>query len=86
MTTPASFTSRVHACAALFRLGRDVEGVTVMVGLFDEAMPLLAGRSMAQQADCAAMLSEMLACQQAQNWLGLADWLEYEWLGLVSGQ
>lgn len=86
MTTLASFTAQVHECAALFRLGRDVEGVTVMVGLFDMAMPFLAERSAQQQASLATVLGEMLACQQGQNWLGLADWLEYEWLALVSGE
>ena len=85
MTTLASFKAQVHECAALFRLGRDVEGVTVMVDLFDIAMPLLAKRSAEQQASLATVLGEMLACQQGQNWLGLADWLEYEWLALVSG-
>jgi hypothetical protein len=27
----------------------------------------------------------MWACQQAQDWLGLADYLEYEWLEFLRG-
>jgi len=86
MTTPVSFIPLVQECATLFRLGRDVEGAAAMVELFDAVMPLLAGRPAEQQARCATVLSEMLACQQVQDWLGLADWLEYEWLDVVLGQ
>ncbi|PVZ41562.1 hypothetical protein [Pseudomonas sp. CC120222-01a] len=73
----ASQVSAACECAALFRLGRDVEGALRMVELFDVAMP-----HVEPQAG-AAVLQAMLAAQQRQDWLSLADYLEYELRHLI---
>lgn len=75
-------TANVHQaaardCAALFRVGRDVEGALRMVALFDAVMPTLD-----LQAG-AGVFQAMLEAQQRQDWLALADYLEYELLHLI---
>jgi len=72
-------------CADLFRLGRDIEAALVMTDLFERAMPFFAQRPDDDQQQWMQLLSQMLECQEAQNWLALADYLEYEWVE-VAGQ
>ncbi|NBF01455.1 hypothetical protein GV819_04040 [Pseudomonas sp. Fl5BN2] len=64
--------------ADLFRLGRDVEAAVAMIELFDPVQGLVDGAPSSAQQDWAALLGLMLKCQEAQDWLGLADYLEYE--------
>jgi hypothetical protein len=66
-------------CARLFRLGRDVEGALVMVDLIDAAMPLAPAD---QQAEWTRVLGAILQCQERQDWIGVADWLEVEFVAL----
>lgn len=80
MTDLPSLVTAAQQCANLFRLGRDIEAALQMVELFDGAMPLMAERSAADQQYGTQLLERMLDCQQAQNWLALADYLEYEWV------
>ncbi len=70
-------------CAGLFRLGRDVEAALTMVDLFDEAQQLLATVPQDVQLHWAQLLTQMLACQERQDWLGLADFMEYELIDLL---
>jgi hypothetical protein len=85
MTDLSSLISAAQQCAGLFRLGRDIEAALAMVEVFDAAMPVMAGRPVADSAYGAQLLELMWACQQAQDWLGLADYLEYEWLEFLRG-
>jgi hypothetical protein len=78
MSRSESFALRLRQCAELFRLGRDVEAVLLMVELFEQLMPVFALTSPAEQQTWAHLLMQMLGCQEAQNWLGLADFLQYE--------
>ncbi|MEB0045449.1 MULTISPECIES: hypothetical protein [unclassified Pseudomonas] len=70
-------------CAVLFRLGCDVEAALIMVDVFDEAQRLLLMEPQAVQHAWAQVLTQMLACQERQDWLGLADFMEYELIGLL---
>lgn len=70
--------ARARAVARLFRLGCDVEAAGVMVDLFESVQAGVDTAPGAFQQDWARLLGAMLACQEAQNWLGLADYLEYE--------
>ncbi|WP_085723362.1 hypothetical protein [Pseudomonas sp. R37(2017)] len=70
-------------CAVLFRLGRDVEAALTMVDLFDETQRLFAQAPRDDQQAWALMLGQMLACQERQDWLGLADFMEYELIELL---
>ena len=72
------FVVQAQQCAALFRLGRDVEASLAMSELagalqsaFDQAPP-------DNQQQWLQILGLMFHCQASQNWLALADYLEYE--------
>ncbi|UQS14314.1 hypothetical protein [Pseudomonas sp. HS6] len=70
-------------CAGLFRLGRDVEAALEMVDVFEGAQQLLASASPDVQQSWAQALTQMLDCQERQDWLGLADFMEYELIQLL---
>lgn len=83
MKAPVKGIDEYRQCAGLFRLGRDVEAALNMVDLFDEAQRLFAQMSQEVQQAWALMLRQMLACQERQDWLGLADFMEYELIELL---
>lgn len=70
-------------CAGLFRLGRDVEAALGMVELFEQAQALFSQTPKAIQQQWAQLLMAMFAAQEAMDWLGLADWMEYELVDLL---
>ncbi|MCL9799321.1 hypothetical protein [Pseudomonas sp. AKS31] len=70
-------------CAGLFRLGRDVEAALSMVDVFEGAQQLLLSGSADVQQRWAQVLSQMFDCQERHDWLGLADYMEYELIGLL---
>lgn len=80
MTLPEHVVEEARDCAKLFRLGRDIEGALKMVELIDRSLPLMDGVSAERQAEWGSVLSAILACQERQDWLGVADWLEVEFL------
>lgn len=84
MSTPETFVVDAQKCAALFRLGRDVEAGLVMIELIEAVHPTFNARSPATQQPWALVLGQMFACQEAQNWLALADYLEYELVELLN--
>ncbi|AZE47522.1 hypothetical protein C4K04_1834 [Pseudomonas chlororaphis] len=70
-------------CAGLFRLGRDVEAALTMVDVFEEAQQLLVSASADIQQSWSQVLMHMLDCQERQDWIGLADYMEYELIDLL---
>lgn len=82
MTSNAQIIADAQHCARLFRLGRDIEAALKMVELVDIAMPLSTRLAPEQKAEWTHVLSEMLRCQERQDWLGVADWLEVEFVML----
>jgi hypothetical protein len=80
MTLPEHVVEEARECAKLFRLGRDIEGALKMVEVIDRSLPLMDGASAERQAEWGRVLSEILACQERQDWLGAADWLEFEFV------
>lgn len=78
MTTIEQCVDECRQCAGLFRLGRDVEAALDMVEVFEGAEQLLMSAPATVQQDWALILTQMLDCQERQDWLGLADWMEYE--------
>lgn len=70
-------------CAALFRLGRDVEAALTMVDVFEQSQQCLSSASVDIQQAWAQVLTQMLDCQERQDWLGLADNMEYELVELL---
>lgn len=83
MSLVQSFVARSRECAALFRLGRDVEAGLVMVELFGELDSVLGQGGEECRVQWTSLLMVMLDCQERQNWLGLADYLEYELVELL---
>jgi hypothetical protein len=83
MIASTSIITEARRCADLFRLGRDIEAALVMVELIDAAMPRFATRPAAEQHACSQVLGAILDCQERQDWIGLADWLEVEFVGLM---
>ncbi|MDI2594537.1 hypothetical protein POF45_24345 [Pseudomonas sp. 681] len=83
MNAPVTCVSQCRQCAGLFRLGRDVEAALTMVDVFDEAQQLLVSAPKEIQQSWASVLTQMLACQERQDWLGLADFIEYELVELL---
>lgn len=84
MSALETFFADAQHCAALFRLGRDVEASLVMIELVGEVHPAFDSTPQASQQQWAFLLSKMFACQEAQNWLALADYLEYELVELLT--
>ncbi|WP_198919921.1 hypothetical protein [Pseudomonas chlororaphis] len=70
--------ARLQQCAQGFRLGRDVEAAMTMVQLMGAIQPVIDSASQEQRQDWGALLGLMFECQQEQNWLALADYLQYE--------
>lgn len=80
----SDFHEDARRCAGLFRLGRDVEAAVAMVALFEAAPALLARAPQALQAQFAELFGQLLAAQQRQDWIGLADSLEYDMVKLIA--
>jgi len=83
MSQLAQCVEEARECAGLFRLGRDVEAALNMVEVFDAAQLALASAPGEVRQQWGQLLTRMLVCQESQDWLGLADWMEYELVGLL---
>ena len=73
-----------RGCARLFRLGRDVEAGLAMVAVVEAAQPFVALMPGDVQSAWGGLLGLMFNDQQAQNWLSLADYLEFELVELLT--
>ncbi|MBC8995764.1 MULTISPECIES: hypothetical protein [unclassified Pseudomonas] len=80
----AMFVEQAQQCATLFRLGRDVEAGLAMIDLAAALQPSFDQAGADNQHQWLQVLSLMLECQEAQNWLALADYLEYELTQLIT--
>ncbi|XHF32606.1 hypothetical protein OXH62_25225 [Pseudomonas chlororaphis] len=83
MTALQGLVDECHQCAGLFRLGRDVEAALTMVDVFEGAQQSLLTAGAQTQQVWAQLLTQMLECQERQDWLGLADFMEYELMQLL---
>lgn len=83
MTAIDKCIDECRQCAGLFRLGRDVEAALVMVDVFEGAQQALMSASTDTQQSWATVLAQILECQERQDWLGLADFMEYELIELL---
>ena len=83
MTAIDKCMDECRQCAGLFRLGRDVEAALVMVDVFEGAQQALMSASTDVRQAWATSLTQILECQERQDWLGLADFMEYELIELL---
>lgn len=79
----STLQQRARQCAGLFRLGRDVEAAVAMVEVLGAAPALFAAAPLAVQEQFATLFGEMLAAQQRQDWIALADSLDCELVNLI---
>lgn len=83
MTSQTQIIDAAVHCAHLFRLGRDIEAALDMVDIIDTIVPLFAARPAEGQAHLARIMTAILHSQERQDWLGVADALEYELVTLI---
>ena len=64
------------------RLGHEVQAQLDVVALAERLLGFASAERAADLASWADWIGRVMACQEAQDWLGLADYLEYELLEL----
>lgn len=67
-----------NALALQFRFGHNVEAGLMLVTYLEQLVAIYPEFPAEQQRQFQSILSSMLACQERQDWIGLADYLEYE--------
>lgn len=75
---------QLGALAIRFRRGETVATSHEMVAVLEAMIAIDA--TAAAQAELSAILGAALACQQREDWLGLADYLDFElsdWLAML---
>jgi hypothetical protein len=76
-----------HQCIALahqFRLGQSVEAALLLPDAMQAVLNVLPQLSLSAQSELSWVVARLLQCQEAKDWLGLADYLEYELNALLS--
>ncbi|MCO8311497.1 hypothetical protein [Pseudomonas mandelii] len=81
--TELPLVDQARQCSALFRLGRDVEAALVMVEVAERVQLRVGGADSQIAVRWMALLTGMLNSQERQDWLALADYLEYELIDLL---
>lgn len=76
--TQRLLAAQAQQCSGLFRLGRDVEAALLMVQVCSDVQLVMGRAGVEVQSRWTALLTDMLARQEAQDWLALADHLDYE--------
>jgi hypothetical protein len=74
---------QARQCSALFLLGRDVEAALVMVEVAERVQSRVGGADSQIAVRWMALLTCLLDSQERQDWLALADYLEYELVDLL---
>ena len=64
--------------ALKIRLGLNVEAGLMLVTYLEQLVAVYPKFPVEQQRQFQSIISAMLACQERQDWIGLADYLEYE--------
>jgi hypothetical protein len=70
--------------ALKIRLGFNVEAGILLVGYVEKLVNAYPQFPTEQQHQFQLILSAMLKCQENQDWIGLADYLEYELQQLIA--
>ena len=61
-----------------FRLGKSLEVIDDLINLLSEIVPQTIGLKSNNAVSIEDIFSKILNCQKSEDWLGLADYLEYE--------
>lgn len=68
--------------AGLFRLSKHIEAGLLLADYFDELM-IDKDRT---NSDLDNAITSILSCQERKDWLGLADYLEFELVHIIGGE
>lgn len=79
-----TIASQLTQLAQQFRLGMSLDAAMALPPLMKSLLPLLPSLSPTAQRQLPQIMSAILACQEREDWLGLADWLEYELRHMLS--
>ncbi|MGB6211073.1 hypothetical protein [Pseudomonas mandelii] len=82
--TEVPLVDQARQCSALFRLGRDVEAALVMVEVAERVQSRVGGADSQLASRWVELLTIILDSQERQDWLALADYLEYELVNLLA--
>ena len=82
MTQVAELKREALRIAHQLRLGQEVQAQLDMVALAERLLGFASGERGGEVAAWVDWIGRATACQETQDWLGLADYLEYELLEL----
>lgn len=71
-------TKKLSSYAIFFRLGRPLEVTESLVSLLTEIFSYIEGKNINNGSSIGLIFSLILSCQEAEDWLGLADYIEYD--------
>ena len=77
-TSILQWQKEANDLALKIRLGHNVEAGLMLVTYLEQLVAVYSQFPAEQQRQFQSILSAMLACQERQDWIGLADYLEYE--------
>lgn len=69
--------------AQQFRLCHDIEGGLALVALLESVAARHGEFTGTQQLELARLIKAILSCQERQDWLGIADYLDVELIQLL---
>lgn len=67
--------------AHLFRLSRHIEAGLLLADLFEQLIDV----TDVNTTDLESAIKSILTCQERRDWLGLADYLEFELVHIMGG-
>lgn len=78
MLNTSSIREQCIDIASSLRLGKNIEISEQIVALSHQFSSVAASLTPQQLSSLQAILGQTLACQERQDWLAMADYLEYE--------
>ena len=79
----ALITKKLQLYACHLRLGRSLEVMESLVDLLVEILSQIDDKNGSFANSIGIIFSSILACQQREDWLGLADYLEYDLIKIL---
>ena len=69
--------------SSFFRLGLSLDVTDDFVQTVGEILPYVVAKEEGSSSSITLILSKILVCQEAEDWLGLADYIDYELINLL---
>lgn len=79
MSTVSALQQAAQDIARRLQLCQDIEAGLMLVTLMESAVAWATTQPTVVQQGLARQMQALLQCQERQDWLGLADWLAWEW-------